>query len=127
MSKPVGAPASARDIARSQILTAARECFRRDGVRVTKMEDIARAAGMSRQTVYKNFATRLELINAAIAERISELADDIDQRFEHGSLIDAFVRRVTDVVDAIGADQELATLIGEDSPVTLHQALWQPA
>jgi AcrR family transcriptional regulator len=91
------------------------------------MDDIAKAAGVSRQTVYKNFATRLDLINAAIAERMSELADEIDQRFENDSLIDAFVRRVTDVVDAIGTDSELASLIGEDSPVTLHQALWQPA
>lgn len=90
------------------------------------MDVIAKAAGVSRQTVYKNFATRLDLINAAIAERISELADAIDQRFERVSLVEAFVRRVTEIVDAIGTDSELATLIGEDSPVTLHQALWQP-
>lgn len=90
------------------------------------MDVIARAAGVSRQTVYMNFATRLGLINAAIAERISELADDIDKRFEHDSLVDAFVRRVSDVVDAIATDEELAALIGKESPITLHQALWQP-
>jgi AcrR family transcriptional regulator len=125
VSKPAGT--SPRDVSRGLILAAARERFRRNGIRVTTMDVIAKAAGVSRQTVYKNFATRLDLINAAIAERISELADEIDRRFERASLVDAFVRRVAEIVDAIGTDAELATLIGEDSPVTLHQALWQPA
>lgn len=125
VSNPAGV--SSRDVSRGLILSAARDCFRRNGIRATTMDVIAKTAGVSRQTVYKNFSTRLELINAAVAERISELADDIDKRFEHDTLVDAFVRRVSEIVDAIGTDTELATLIGKDSPVTLHQALWQPA
>lgn len=126
VSKPAGA--SQRDLSRGQILAAARDCFRREGIRATTMDVIAKAAGVSRQTVYKNFATRLELINAAIAERISELADDILGRTWDGAdLVDTFVRRATTVVDAISKDSDLAILLGEDSPVTLHQALWQQA
>lgn len=126
-TSPVPKPAdlSQRDVSRGLILTAARDCFRRDGIRVT-MDVIARAAGVSRQTVYKNFATRLDLVNAVIAERISELADDILGRTWNGaSLIDTFVRRASAVVEAVGSDAELALLLGPDSPVTLHQALWQ--
>jgi len=126
VSKPVGASNRPRDLSRGLILTAARDCVRRDGVRASTMDVIAKAAGVSRQTVYKNFATRLELINAAIAERISELADDILTRtWDGASLMDTFVRRATAVVDAVGDDAELARFFGEDSPVTLHQALWQ--
>jgi AcrR family transcriptional regulator len=128
MSKPASVPNSPREIARGEILKAARDCFSRNGIRVTTMEEIAKAVGVSRQTVYKSFATRLDLINAAVAERISELADDILSRsWDEGALIDTFVRRATAVVDDIRRDDELAILMGEDSPLTLHQALWQPA
>jgi AcrR family transcriptional regulator len=123
--KPVDV--SPRDLSRELILTSARDCFRRDGIRVT-MDVIAKAAGVSRQTVYKNFATRLALINAVVAERISELADDIlSQTWDEASLSDIFIRRASTVVDAVSRDEELARLLGDDSPVTLHQALWQPA
>jgi len=124
VSKP--ADASPRGLSRGLILAAARECFRRDGLRVTTMDVIAKAVGVSRQTMYKNFATRLELINTAIAERISELADDILSRtWNEASMIDTFIRRASAIVDTVSRDAELAMLLGEDSPVTLHQALWQ--
>lgn len=128
MPKSATSSSATRDVARTQVLRAARQCFRRDGVRTTTMEDIARVAGVSRQTVYKVFANRLDLINAAVAERISELADAIlAQDWSGDDLTDAFISRAAGVVTRIRADNELRGLLGEDSPVTLHQALWQPA
>lgn len=128
MSTPSVAQQSARDIARGQVLKAARDCFRRDGVRVTTMEHIAKAAGTSRQTVYKCFSSRLELIGAAVADRIYELADDIAaQAWDERALVETFVKRTSATVQAIRNDAELAILLGEDSPMTLHQALWQPS
>lgn len=121
------APISARDLTRGQILKAARDCFRRDGLRVTTMEHVAKTAGTSRQTVYKHFATRREMIGAAVADRISELADDILARNWGGTVSDAFVRRATAVVEDIRGDAELRVLLGDDSPLTLHEALWQPS
>lgn len=112
----------------AQVLKAARECFAREGLRATTMEDIARTAATSRQTVYKCFATRTELVGAAVAERISELADDIMARsWDKDSLVDAFIDRTTAVVEDIREDTELAMLLGDGSPLTLHRALWQPA
>jgi AcrR family transcriptional regulator len=117
---------SSREAARGQILEIARECFRRDGVRLTTMESIAKAAGTSRQTVYKSFASRLELIGAAVAARISELADDIlGRRWDGDGLDEVFVERSSAIVESIRNDPELAGLLGEDSPMTMHQALWQ--
>lgn len=119
---------SPRDTTRGQILKAARDSFRDSGVRVTTMEDVARAAGTSRQTVYRLFATRADLVGAVVAERIAELADDILARhWDEDDLFDTFVRRALTVVASIREDGELSNLLGEGSPLTLHQALWQPA
>jgi AcrR family transcriptional regulator len=122
------ASSSTREVARSQVLETARACFRHEGLRATTMEAVAKAAGTSRQTVYKYFPNRSELIEAAVAERISELADEIiARRWGDDTLKDVFVRRCVAVVDAIRGDDELALLLGDGSPLTLHQALWQPS
>lgn len=90
------------------------------------MEDVARAAQTSRQTVYKHFSGRRELIEAAIAARIAELADDILARdWSTMTLVEAFVARTAAVVESIRDDHELGVLLGEGSPLTLHEALWQ--
>lgn len=117
-----------RDGVRALILKAARDSFRRVGLKATTMEDVAKAAGTSRQTVYTCFANRRDLVGAAIADRISEIADDILARhWDEELLINAFVDRTAAIVDNIRTDAELALLLGAGSPLTLHQALWQPA
>jgi len=121
-------PPTARDVARSQVLDAARRRFLRKGLRANTMEDIARAAQTSRQTVYKYFSGRRELIEAAIAARIGELADDILARdWSTMTLVEAFVARTAAIVQTIRDDHELGVLLGEGSPLTLHEALWQPS
>lgn len=128
MSKQPAKASSTRDAVRDQVVKAARDCFRHDGVRATTMEGIAKAAGVSRQTVYKIFATRLDLVGASVADRISELADNIEARgWADDSLVAAFVGQAGAIVEAIRDDGELAVLLGQDSPLTLHQVLWQPA
>lgn len=55
--------------AASAILTAAETCFERFGIAKTTMEDVARAAGLSRATVYRYFADRESLIMASVVRR----------------------------------------------------------
>src|ERR1700743_958909 len=59
----------AREAARLAILKAAERCFSRFGLTKTTMEDIARAAGMSRATVYRYFADREALVLASVMRR----------------------------------------------------------
>ncbi|MCX4098461.1 TetR/AcrR family transcriptional regulator [Nocardia sp. alder85J] len=54
---------------RAAILTAAETCFTRFGIAKTTMEDVARAAELSRATVYRYFADRESLIVESIARR----------------------------------------------------------
>lgn len=58
---------------RRQILRGARDCFVRLGITRTSMQDVARAAGVSRGTVYRYFADRETLVR--------EFADWQNRRF----------------------------------------------
>lgn len=57
------APAPAIDI-QERILDAAFGCFERFGIGKTTMEDVARAAHISRQSVYRHFAGKDDLLDA---------------------------------------------------------------
>jgi AcrR family transcriptional regulator len=128
MASPKISPPTARDVARGQVLQAARRCFLRDGLRATTMEDVAREARTSRQTVYKYYSGRRELIEAAIAARIAEIADDIlAHQWSTMTLVEAFVARTAAIVQSMREDHELEVLLGDGSPLTLHEALWQPS
>jgi AcrR family transcriptional regulator len=52
----------------TRIVSAARECLSRDPD--ATMEDIAKAAGVGRMTVYGHFRTRPELVEAALGEAL---------------------------------------------------------
>src|SRR5947199_12752 len=58
---------------RSSSTAAARECFVRLGVQKARMEDIARAAGISRQAIYRYVSGRDDLVELAILERCREI------------------------------------------------------
>ncbi|MCZ4548499.1 TetR/AcrR family transcriptional regulator [Gordonia rubripertincta] len=54
---------------RTTILVAAESCFEQFGIGKTTMEDVARAATLSRATVYRYFSDRDSLIMASVARR----------------------------------------------------------
>lgn len=129
-SEGLGAQATAqtRSAARYQVLVAARQCFLTIGVRRTTMASVARAAQTTRQVIYKLFLGRRELVEAAVAERITELADEIVLRhWTTDSLIESFTAASIEVIDRIRDDDELGVLLDEGSPITLHEALWMDA
>jgi len=77
MQSAAGARRPANEEALSAIVAAARECFARVGIQRTRMEDVARGAGMSRQAVYRYVSGREDLVELAIIERCSEFADEL--------------------------------------------------
>src|SRR4051794_34380673 len=54
------------------LLTAARDAFNREGIDVP-LEDIARQAGVGIGTLYRNFPTRSQLVEAVYVSEIEEL------------------------------------------------------
>ncbi|GAA3232981.1 TetR/AcrR family transcriptional regulator [Actinocorallia longicatena] len=64
-----------------RIVDAAEECFTRFGVAKTTVEDVAQAAGMSRATLYRNFAGgRDELILAVFLRDVERFLDSLADR-----------------------------------------------
>ncbi|WP_345384306.1 helix-turn-helix domain-containing protein [Pseudonocardia yuanmonensis] len=53
----------------AQLLDAAEDCFERFGIAKTTMEDVAKAGGVSRATVYRYFTDREALVLASITRR----------------------------------------------------------
>ncbi|MDP5220800.1 helix-turn-helix domain-containing protein [Ruegeria sp. 2205SS24-7] len=60
------------------ILEAAKQLFLRYGVKRTGMNDIAREAGISRQTLYKAFANKDEVLRATIRSLADRVVLDIE-------------------------------------------------
>ena len=64
---------------RRAILTAATDLFLRNGFRGTNMDDVATAAGVSKQTVYKQFTDKEGLFRE-IVEGVTQNSDTIIER-----------------------------------------------
>lgn len=57
---------------REQILSAARRCFIESGFHPTRMDDIARAAGLSKGGVYFHFKSKQEVFESLVKEEYDE-------------------------------------------------------
>lgn len=70
-------PSAVNDLElQGRILDAAAKCFRRFGVRRTRLEDIASAAGISRPLLYKIYGNRQALMELLIAREVEEIIND---------------------------------------------------
>jgi AcrR family transcriptional regulator len=115
---------SERDATRTRILEAALECFGQLGIAKTNLQDVARAAGISRGTVYRYFPERRALIDAAIEHRAesyyalaaTRMAAQKTLAGQLGALGEVFAESVTGIQDhRLGPDDmALMRLSGED-------------
>jgi len=80
MSSSTGAAAASDDSkekpVRERLLDSAEGCLEKFGPQKTSMEDVARAAGMSRATVYRYFENRDALLLGVASRQSSALASD---------------------------------------------------
>jgi TetR/AcrR family transcriptional regulator, mexJK operon transcriptional repressor len=60
---------------RRAILEAATEAFLRNGYRGTSMDEVAEAAAVSKQTVYKHFADKKRLFFEIVSSAVDEVSD----------------------------------------------------
>jgi len=69
---PAQASIADTDTRRQQLLEAALGVFARHGYRKTSMDDVAQAAGVSRQGLYLHFANKEDLFRAAVRHSIGQ-------------------------------------------------------
>lgn len=62
-----------------RILDAARTVFEQYGARRANVDDIAAAAGVSRSTLYRRFATKDDLLAAVLLRETNAFLDDLDE------------------------------------------------
>lgn len=85
---------------REKIIKAAEEVFFEQGIARTTLEQIARAAGVTRGAIYWNFADKVELINAVHAEVLMP-AEAILQRILADDSLDALARLEQHCADSL--------------------------
>lgn len=120
-------PLAEREETRARILAAARDCFRTNGVQKTTMEDVAQAAGTSRQVLYRFFSGRGEIVEAAIVERIRELAAVLAEGLDrYKTFAQAMVESSLATIEAARHDDELQGLFENTNGIRLHHVLAGP-
>jgi AcrR family transcriptional regulator len=120
-------PLAEREETRARILAAARARFRTNGVQKTTMEDVAQAAGTSRQVLYRFFSGRGEIVEAAIVERIRELAAVLAEGLDrYPTFAEAMVESSLATIEAARHDDELQGLFENTNGIRLHHVLAGP-
>lgn len=133
------AVADATDVP-ERVLAAADECFQRYGIAKTTMEDVARAANISRATLYRYFSDRESLLTESVRRRARLNMKTARSYFSRRATIeekitDGIVRNVRQgkrdplVRLLVSPEQmELAAKLLERSglAIELTRELWQP-
>lgn len=94
---------AARSLLRESVLTAVDELVKHDGWAATSIERVAKAVGISRQTVYNEFGSRQSLAEAYILHRLDALLAGVDEVVRESDDLEegmrAGITRFFDMVD----------------------------
>lgn len=111
MNPPVGDPIDVR----AQVLDAAERCLRREGVRRTRMVDIAAEAGISRAWLYRQFPDKASVVQAVIVRNDEAFWARADERIGQ---VEGLPAKVTEAILLSRSQQPSALLrqLAESDP-----------
>ncbi len=105
-----------------RILEAADAQFREFGLRRTSLDRVAKAAGVSRITLFRRFANRDALVGAVVARAGQRLISEFDAAIpKAGGLEDRFVQGVVIAARMVSAEPLLGRLMQTDPEDVLPQ------
>ena len=123
----LGVTAVASGETAERVVRAARECFGRYGVQRTTMSDVAKAARISRQTLYNIVSGREELVEAVMVWRIREIADLLREAAAgQPTITDAIVETSVAAVELGRSDPELTNLVETTGSARLFEMIAGP-
>ena len=85
-----------------EILDAASECYLRLGVSKTTAEDIARAAGISRATLYRRCGSHEAIFLAVLTREAEEMAADAESHLDRAGVVEPARRILEGMMYSIG-------------------------
>ncbi|MBA4144799.1 MAG: hypothetical protein DI538_16005 [Azospira oryzae] len=83
------------EIIRAEIILSARELFQRFGLLKTTMEDIARAAGKGKSTLYYYYTSKDEIFEAVIQEDMAEVFVQVKKAVEKATTAELKLKAFT--------------------------------
>lgn len=136
---PEASTNGARD-QRARLIAAAKECFARHGIAKTAIEDVARAAGVSRPTVYRYLGDRTTLIRTVVVEQARVIIEETRRVMEeHPDFEDKIVEGILHAVARTREDPFVGLLVSpehmqlarevvalSETTVDLNVELWMP-
>lgn len=106
----------ADDPIRDKLLDAATAQFEKIGIARATMNDVTRAAGLARMTLYRRFANKKELVEAALAREVASFLADLHQELHsHDTLEDKLTEGFVFTVDTL-RDHALLNRLLETEP-----------
>ena len=101
-----------RGVTRQEVARTAIECFARYGVHRTSLIDIAEALGVSRQTLYRLFDNRSELLEFIVTDRVKLIAENLRETTEKSCDIeDALIETITKSIKLAREDRLLVEIL----------------
>jgi AcrR family transcriptional regulator len=125
MQHAAGGRRPVNEAALTPIVSAARACFARNGVQRTRMEDVATAAGVSRQAVYRYVSSRQDLVELAILARCEEFAEELIAATDFGAsdVVESMTDLMFKMITLGREDEEFAELAAAMPRVQLNLLL----
>jgi AcrR family transcriptional regulator len=121
-------PADTREL----IVESAYACFRRQGLQKATIVDIARAAGVSRSTIYEYFSDKAAIIEACAEHASEQFYREMSKAMDRGSSLEEKLSRaavfVTQARRAIASERyfdedAISLLLTKDAAVLLRECV----
>jgi len=94
-----------------EVLNVASEYFLNHGYKGTSINAMARDSGISKESIYRYFSSKLDLFEAVVAKELAEYKERLqftDFEYESMSLEDALTRTAETIVKAVSSDRTLS-------------------
>lgn len=115
---------AARNLLRESVLAAVDELVHAKGWAATSVATVARVAGVSRQTVYKEFGSRQSIAEAYILRRLDSVLDDIAANIRaNPDLEEGLTVAVSQFFDVVDAPLVQTVLSGGSTPPELTELI----